>query len=334
MKTFYRREEISEVLDLRGYYMSNNNKFKNFNPGNTIVDNTPKLIEFKKKLKTQYEVIENCTSYPEDLEDMKSIINEIELLKIYFEKKMNDKDSGRYRKVISDLDYFYQKFRECFKDSNEIISYINEETEDFFFLRKTYQLSHCYGVFNDNINGNEDIPEDVINYYFLYLFLDSFESFAKFLQPIFKRIWNKSGHITSKYYDNKDIYDDLYNHLFEEREIYLGIDYYDIFNFYRHLRNEIAHSTILISGNKFEIRKITNRGYQINLKRKKQYEECDTKSIFHDIEIFLMVMIIYATEFDIMMLRICLDRDNKSFSSWKKYLHVYWNSWKNIGEEV
>ena len=45
-------------------------------------------------------------------------------------------------------------------------------------------------------------------------------------------------------------------------------------------------------------------------------------------------MIIYATAFDIEILKLYYDKDEKLFDLWLNFFNKYWESWESIGERV
>ena len=296
-----------------------------FDRDNTIVKNPDKFKEFKKKLKGINVDMNRSNRYNINEDIYEYIIKELKNLLIEFEIRLIETSLDRdyAKKVIEDRNYFLSIFRNSFKNNIDFIKYIDNESINYFFMQKISQLSHGYGLFHGEIAKSEEIPKDIKNYFYLFLFLDSYECFGKYLNPFFKKIWNDSGHITSKEYSSRDIYRNL-GVLFENRTITLGIKNEELFRKYTFLRNDIAHSSIIVRNNKFI------SGYELN----KKIEDYNIDEVINDIDIFLITMIIYATAFDIEMLELYFTKDSKIFNNWIKFFNKYWESWEFIGERV
>jgi len=293
----------------------------------SIVINKDQLEVFKENLEKIYSSCKDKGTIEKPQEFNKKVIKKIEELKQYFLDKLERKmDPASFLEFQKGMDELYSDFYHNFENKITLLEYFSKETDKYFFLRKMYQLCHCYGVFNDDIWGAKNIPENVKKYFYLYLFLDFFESFSKFIQPMIKTIWlAKTGHIWFGRYRLREIYRIWLND--KHLKYSIGIKYKDLDDNYCELRNDIAHGTVLIYDDNLVLR--------TKYKEKKNRDKMRVKPInelIDEFETFFNIAIIYSTEFDLRMLELSQREDiNKFFGEWMKYFKVYNESWQKIG---
>ena len=254
-------------------------------------------------------------------------------MKYYFQDKLRKQmDKDNYNKFISGMDAIYTDFFRSLPKL-KIFSYLQEETDQYFFLRKMYQLCHCHGVFNDDILGVEKIPTNVKYYFYLHLFLDFFESFPKFLAPVIKKIWIKSaGHIWKPSYTAREIYRIWLSRYGSKYSI--GVKYSILDNYYCELRNDIAHGTVLFDDNNLDLRvkhwetwsKDKKTNYRNDIRNEK------TADLVKQFTTFNYIAIIYCTEFDLRLLKLGLENHlDGHCPEWNEYMKIYNESWQKIG---
>ena len=200
-----------------------------------------------------------------------------------------------------------------------MFDWLLDNSYDYFFARKVHQLSHSYGEFKKHIEINEEIPDQIKDYYLFLLFLDYFETFPIFLKPMMREIWEKkAGHIWKGFYRTWDSYK-----IFQTIVPNLVLEHGKIRMLHSKLRNRIAHSTILFLPNGLEYNYDGELGEGLLLEEAKKY-----------IDNFQKLVIIFATEFDLRILRLGLQGEDKYYDNWFRYFEIYNEDWQRIGPEI
>jgi len=282
--------------------------------GKNIVTDDEMFDEFKSKLKEIEE-----SGYDED--KIKYVIREIEGLKEHYIGELEElMDKDKIEKFEEDLEYYFGKFFDKFDNKSELFKYLENHTNKYFFNKKIFQLSHLRGRLYNDENPDEgsidDIHEDLLNHLRLMLFLNYFESFPRYFEPIFfvnmiesEKYQDHTHGRARKWYDFLSM---LTCELFEHETIQS-----ELFD----LRNNLAHSEFIVEDGK--------------LCFPNDSDDSDTVPIDDKIELikkFEKVVILISTEFDIRMLNLYyeIEQRNEALKLWKNYIDKYVDYWLQI----
>jgi len=233
------------------------------------------------------------------------------------------------------------------------MKWLKDEMEDYFYMKKIYQLSHYLGIMYKkewcedlrlacDFKNPFDEFDGLRDYILMYYFIDFYESFSRFISIFIKRIWKKkAGHTWWSYYSPEDIYS-LWQENQEingkkEKRYVVPIIKNNVY-FYKNLRNVIAHATITIKNKEIKIKekKKGMNGSEQAL-RKKLEQEGGFKDCVSKMKNFLYVAIVFTTEFDIRMLKLLMEtieeKDERAYSMYRDYFEVYWDAWNELQED-
>lgn len=289
------------------------------NGKDNIMDNPVRFGQFKVILKKEYSRFRDGNSF-QARKDLDRIIGDVTGLRECFKRKLiENTENGSINRINNNLKSFYDEFFSSFDEESHMFDWLLGNSHDYFFARKVHQLSHSYGEFKKHIENKEEIPNQIKDYYLFLLFLDYFETFPIFLKPMIREIWeNKAGHFWKGFYRTRDSYKIFYTIVPD-----LIVDYEKIRMLHSRLRNKIAHSTILFQPDRLEYNKDGQLENGLSLEEAKTY-----------IDSFQKLVIIFATEFDLRILRLGLQGDDNYYDNWFRYFEIYNEDWQRIGPEI
>ena len=286
-----------------------------------IVENKEKLYWFRSILNEEFTLLNKSKSFQQET-NMEYIIREINLLKISFLNRFESK----YQEIIMrNLDKFYGPFFNYFNDYNQLFNYLYQNSDELFYLKKIYQLSHSFGILDDDDDGGikKYMHIEINNFLKMLLYLDSFETFPRFLEPVIKLFWHiESKHIWRGKYSTRE----YYNYINEIIPSF-SIDRNEMDKFFFTLRNEVAHSSILFFEKEINFIKHIDTE---DTRKRKALVEIPLDEIFTKINFFLNLVIIYSTEFDLRLLKLYSSQQN-IYNSWMRYFKIYIEAWQKIG---
>jgi len=257
-------------------------------------------------------------SFNNGSDDLPYIIEELNKMLMVYRRvlRVNCPQKG-LKSLDIEMDEFIKSFFDSFSNKTKMCSYFKDKSSNYFLNRKLYQLSHSHGIYNRQIEKNEDIDIEIKNLILSHMFIDYYESFPMYLKPFLLRLWKKKYKPTPRLFKTFDIYYHLC--------ILLPNSFIwdTIVNRYKNIRNRIAHSDAIILGKKLE--------YIDEKSRTVRYDRID--SIKEDMELFHNIVITFATEFDISFLSLGLNGKESYFKDWFAYLEIYNQAWQRIGKK-
>lgn len=303
------------------------------------IENDPELhTEFIRRLNK----IKNKDRY--EKEDVEYIIEKVKGLQDFYYSELEEvKEAKNIDQFKQDLDYFFDKFFSKYEDPVKLFEHLEYHNKDFVYSNKILQLYHMRRMLHtqrDSDNHLIGIHDDLLNNLKLMLFLNYFELFPRYIEPIFF-----DGMIGSKNYNytmNKKGVPKAriwYNSLsMLTHEI---IDYETIQGRLFNLRNKLAHSESFVEGGKFIYLKFPENKEDKESFKEKNIKYLPTKKdIFKELEtidVFQKLVIIISTDFDLRILRLynkINEVSDEAFRAWKKYVDNYINYWLIIGDKV
>lgn len=309
---------------------------------NNIVKDKDRFKKFKSLLDEEFKSLEKDRSFS-NLSHMDKIIKELKCLKGFYLQwftttEMFRNDAKIIKGNVQSLyDLFFNSFQ---KNNHELLRFLNEKSMDYFFLRKISQLCHYHGVFTDELKPKSAIPPEFKTYFQLSLFLDFFETFPRFIQPILEPLWfSERGHFFDR---DRNITRDRYR-IFEKiikdsflARLYLtkssvsekeGEKKSKRLDCYFDLRNTLAHATVIFESDDLLL---FDPGKSLSDEGQKT-EKKSIGPILEKIEAFEKFVIVYATELDIRLLKLSLSKDDSIFPEWMEYFKIYNDAWQKIG---
>ena len=287
---------------------------------NIVIDDD-RFMVFKKNLKAEYNRLKKGNTYKNN-KKLKNIIHEVILLKKHYINKSFEFGNLDDRKNIeTNLESLYGKYFDGFNNKSKLLNHIFINSGNFFNLKKLFQLSRIYGIINEDGDFKKLFPIEIQHYFHFIVFLDYYESFPRYLLPVLKYTWEESGgHVWIGRYHTRDYYNILYKIVPTFK-----IKYKKIMNTYRTLRNDIAHSSVFFKKNIYEIYSTpgSNIPEQNNIKKKME-----------EILDFETMAVIYATEFDIRVLKLGLDGNDDGIKKWMDFFKIYNDCWQKIGPPI
>jgi len=301
--------------------MTNTEKYGPCKVTDNIVKDKKRFNRFKKMLEEECSRLEKTKSFSEQ-KHLSQIIDEIKCLKSYFQMRLERDLDVSKQENNTNLQSLYDKYFDSYTSKKELLEDLKKESDNFFFNRKMSQLCHSYGVFQEHINENNKVSIECKNYFRFLLFQDYFETFPKLLRPVLKRVWTeRNKHRWIEPFSTREFYN-LFSWIVSDETI----NHENIKNMYSKLRNDIAHTTVLLGESDLQLHE---RG-RFNKKRE-EIKGMGLEDIMKQIDVFEMVAIIYSTELDFRLLNLGLKKDDSYFKEWKEFFKNYRSEWQKIG---
>lgn len=270
-------------------------------------------VEFLASLKREYQLLNDKKTFkamkelPRIMETLKAMIQEIYSgATSYFGLEVAD--------FRSRLDKFLRLYFNDEKDPEELFMHFQENSGNFFTLKKGYQLSHATGLYRNVVLKAEGYDDDIMQYYKGRLFIDQYETLPVLLHPIFMSLPNKQGKTPQQPNPKgKKEYETICSHL--------DLGENDDINYLVDLRQNFSHSNALFLDDQFEFWK------RIGKPREMNFEEITQK-----MDLMANLLVLFATEIDLRILALAKSGNDKIFPLWMEYFDIY-VTWfhKNLG---
>jgi hypothetical protein len=291
----------------------------NMSEEGNVRDNNDRFIQFKNMLNKECIQLNEQRTFSA-INNLEKIINELQILNELIKQELiSEIKNVRKIDIDNNLTTFYETFFTLFKDEGNLLEYLSKNFQDYFFIRKVHQLSHAHGVYIDEISENPNIARQIKSYYLFLLFLDYYETFPFFIRPMTIKIWESKKRPEFNYLEGNMLLYKQFNIIVPN----LVIDFNKINRTYRKLRNKIAHSFILYYPNYILYSQDGMKVYKLSLAKIKK-----------EINSFQNWVIVFGTEFDLKMLNIGLNGEDRYFDDWLQYFKTYNEDWQKIGPSV
>lgn len=267
--------------------------------------------EFMKELASELESLKRKKSF-EGIEIMPDIIHKIsEMQATKFIPRTATALRYESSALRDELNRFFNPYVEAFATPRELLLDIKKHSCNFFTMEKAYQLSHARGIWRSQIDEKVDIDKDIKNYFLGRIFTDYYEALPLILYPTLRYHWLLAGKEESKY--PKTVFDQfkflikvLGSSAFGEVEIDAD---------FRKLRNELSHSSVLFKENTIYVWEDDH-----------EYKARSPLKVYPLMEVMMNLLVIYATEIDLRILRMAKPENNDLFPLWIQYFenYVHW----------
>ena len=287
---------------------------------NIVIDDD-RLNHFKDILNEEYSRLIRAKTF-QSVENLDKIIHEVTLLKSHYVNVLpEDENENNEKSIENNLKTLYDGYFNGFPNDATLMDDLYSNSGKFFNLKKLFQLSRIFGIINEDDDFKKRVPIELQNYLHFIIFLDYFESFPRYLRPVLKHTWETvGGHVWFGRYQTRDYYNILYSRIPN-----FIIEYDKIKTTYRILRNDIAHSSVFFQEDIYEIF-ISPENNKI---KSESIEETMDK-----IRDFETMAVIYATEFDLRVLQIGLNKNDIAYDRWINFFEIYNECWQKIGPPI
>lgn len=221
--------------------------------------------------------------------------------------------------IVEDLDNYFDP---VFKiDSENICDALKRSTGDFFYVKKSFQLSHI----RKQLSGISKDKVGMRNYFYLQLYSDYFETLTKRLQGLCILVADDFQENDETRVENIKSSDRFYRRILSRKPMKV-LEFIRLNNDLRKHRNKLSHGQVLCGDGHIEV--IDNAKKSVN------YESETTKSsilkadYFPRLNSLMVFLVLFSTEFDLRFFRLIERQQLSSENTWKEYFDLYFKSWQ------
>ena len=187
-------------------------------------------------------------------------------------------------------------------------------TGDFFYIRKSFQLSHLDKVHRNSFKNANEFSD----YFYLQLFTDYFETLTNRIRGIsiaFHQFPNDYAKGPSFL---------LYENLKSEK-LLPSLEEIMLEESLRHFRNDISHGQFICDQK--SIMSIVDPKNAVLIQKQTEISKSKRRIYFSNVRALIVYHILFSTEFDLRFFQLPLSHSSIDMELWQEYYHLYLNSW-------
>lgn len=196
----------------------------------------------------------------------------------------------------------------------QILTAIKEMTGNFFYLKKSFQLSHLDNVHRQVFKTKDEFSD----YFYLQLFTDYFETLTNRIKGI-----SIAFHPLEEKLAKMNAFE-----VFKKLKV-LGLlptlEDIMISDTLRPFRNTISHGQFICEGKK--ISAIVDSAKAVQVNQPTQTNESRRTEYYTKTQILIVYHILFSTEFDLRFFQLPLSPSSIDMELWQEYYQLYLSSW-------
>lgn len=204
----------------------------------------------------------------------------------------------------------FDPVRSKFSTERDFLIYLKDSSGEFFSFKKSFQLSHARGLWKNWFQAGSAHQEAMKNYFLSRLYIDYFESFPLLFNPFIKNHPTLILNFPSKGSRSDTALKYLHLYSITSTQIFNNIS--DKNDLYIKFRNAHSHANFLYDDNEvFEL----NKSGVPELRK--------SEEVLQTFQNMMDIHVIFATELDINLLKIAMNKIPDTFKPWMEYFSTY-----------